>query len=61
MSEEKHLLERGLPAKNENAVCQNNRVDSFAGKPRSNENVLSDPKIPLWFGLIQNSSATENH
>ncbi len=30
------LLERGLPAKNDYAIFLHNRVESFAGKPRSN-------------------------
>jgi hypothetical protein len=30
------LLERGLPAKNDDAVHLQNRVAIFAGKPRSN-------------------------
>jgi hypothetical protein len=34
-------LERGLPAKNDNAVRLFNRVDRFAGKPGSNKRRIS--------------------
>ncbi len=34
-----HLLERGSPSKNDNAVHPPNRVDRFAGKPRSNGSI----------------------
>lgn len=36
------LLERGLPAKNDDAECLANRGVWFAGKPRSNRAVYSN-------------------
>ena len=41
------LLEPGLPAKNDDAVCLKHRSDRFTGKPRSNgRGDLLEPGLP---------------